>query len=81
MYKIDTQKLIDDYGGISAVRKMMRKHGYPTIRWETVSRWITRDGIPTEKLLVFAEEARRTGKHFDLCWYLVKGARAPRRTN
>ena len=67
--KINTRKLVKDFGGATAVSRGLTEAGLPITK-SAVDKWYRRGRLPAEYLFAFAQIARERNQRFELLDYI-----------
>lgn len=66
----DVRAIVEKFGGAAELLRLLNAHGYPTT--ETLVRnWLSRQGIPRQRLAQIVAVARAEGMAFTLDDYVV----------
>ncbi len=71
MTRLDAKRIVLRFGGRSELWRRMAKHGHH-VSLKTIEKWMERNSIPTARLLVLFEIARKEGKPLELEDYVIK---------
>lgn len=71
MTRLDAKGIVQRFGGRSELWRRLAKHGH-NISVKTIEKWQERNSIPTARLLVLLDLARKEGKPLDVENYVIK---------
>ena len=71
MSRLDAKRIVQRFGGRSELWRRLAKYDHH-VSVKTIEKWMERNSIPTARLLVLIELARKEGKPLDVENYVIK---------
>lgn len=71
MTRLDAKRIVQRFGGRSELWRRLEKHGHH-VSVKTIEKWQERNSIPTARLLVLMDLARKEGKPLNVEDYVIK---------